>query len=282
MRRALGMVLIAVLVVLAGCSGVLGGGGGEPTETVTPAAVPTDEPTPTPVPRLAPGLTRQGIENASALIGAHTSLLQNRSFTQKSNTTGVAQNGSSLFQTISTSRSGPAGEKVYTVSERNGSYGSPSDLSFPVRTEVWANDERLFRKRTYANGTATYDRFEQRYGASGAGLIYLLEPFGTANTSVTTRERNGTTLYLVQGESQGESAFRQGNVSLRLLVDSRGLIHSYRTVREIPSDESLARVVSETRISKVGATDAPERPSWVGEAMNRTTSVARNGTETPM
>lgn len=135
-------------------------------------------------------------------------------------------------------------------------------------------------KRVYANGTTTYERFEQQYGASGAGLTYLLEPFGTANTSVTTRERNGTTLYLVRGNIQEESEFRQGNVSLRLLVDSRGLIHSYRTVRGVPSDENITRVVSETRISKIGATGAPERPSWVGEAMNRTTPAASAETET--
>jgi hypothetical protein len=273
MRRALGMVLIAVLVVLAGCSGVLGGGGGEPTETITPAAVPTDEPTPTPVPQLAPGITGEGIENPGVLVSAHTSILQNQSFTMRSNSTGLAANGSAVGRSTVTLRAGPPGEGVHLVPEGNGTY----------TYSVWSKDGRTFQKRTFPNGTTTYLRYEaysgERYGATGAGLRGLLKPFSVANTSVTEQERNGTTLYLVQGNARSDEGFRQGNISLRMLVDSRGFIHSYRTTREAPFDDDVSRIISESRYSKVGATDAPERPSWVETAKNRTTSTASSGTE---
>ena len=275
MQRALGTMLICLLVVLAGCNGVFGGDS-EPTETLTPAAVPTDEPTPTPVPQLAPGVTGNGIKDVNALVAAHGSFLRNRSYTRRSNATGLAQNGSVLFRTMSTSRAGPANEGAYSISERSNSSGYSIVGYAPVHTEVWANRGRLFLKSTYANGTTTYDRFEQQYGYSGAGLRFQLEAFDTANTSVTERERNGTTLYLVRGSMQGNAR----NASLRLLVDSRGFIHSYRTVREGSFEANVSKVVSETRYTGVGETEAPERPSWVDEAMNRTTATRPVGTTT--
>lgn len=261
------VLLVATLVVLAGCSGVFGEGG-QPTETITPAAVPTDEPTPTPVPQLAPGLTGEGIENPSVLVGAHTSVLRNKSFTIQSNSTGMASNGSVIDQSAGTLRAGPPGEGVHLVSKGNGT----------ATYSIWSKDGRTFQNRTVPNGTTTYRRSEVhsggRYGTNGVGLRSLLEPFLIANTSVTERERNGTTLYLVRGSTRIDEEYRRGNVSLRMLVDSRGFIHSYRAVREATFDEDLSRIISENRYSKIGATDAPERPSWVATAKNRTTPMS--------
>ena len=269
MRRALGTMLVVVLVVLAGCSGVFGGDGDDSTETVTPAAVPTDKPTPTPVPQFAPGLTGEGIENPRVLVGAHTSVLRNRSFTLRSNSTGVAQNGSIIGRSTGTLRAGSPSEGVHYVSEGNGT----------ATYSIWAKGGRTFQKQTFPNGTTTYRQYEaysgERYGVSGAGLRTLLEPFSIANSSVTERERNGTTLYLVRGDARNDERYGQGNISLRMLVDSRGFIHSYRTVREAPFDgEEVSQISRESRYTKVGATDAPERPSWVETAKNRTTPPA--------
>ncbi|HET7323989.1 MAG TPA: hypothetical protein VFJ06_06640, partial [Halococcus sp.] len=87
MQRTLGTILVAVLVVFAGCNGVLGSGSDEPDIRFTPVPVPTDKPTPTPVPQLAPGLTRQGIEYVSPLLAAPESFYRNRSFTIRANYT---------------------------------------------------------------------------------------------------------------------------------------------------------------------------------------------------
>ena len=130
MRRALGTVLVVVLVVLAGCSGVFGGGDGS-TETVTPAAVPTDEATATPAPRLVPGVTKRGIESPRALVAAHQSFLQNRSFTQRSNSTALAANGSAVLRTTGTLRAGPMGTFRY-VSNSSGPYLAKQPASLPM------------------------------------------------------------------------------------------------------------------------------------------------------
>lgn len=281
MQRAVGTVLVAVLVVLAGCSGVFSGSG-EPTETLTPASVPTDKPTPTPVPQLAPGVTEQGIENASALVAAHGSFLQNRSFTQRSNSTALASNGSVLLRTTSTLRAGPAGEGLYSVIERNGSYLSRESAAISAHSEAWLNGERYVVKRTFPNGTTTHNRAPSsatRADIATGTLPYLLESFGTNDTTVTERlTRNGTTLYRVEGTSD---ARRQPNTTLRLLVDSRGVVHEYTTTRRLSAGSGVSKSVTRTRLVAINETDAPERPSWVDEAMNRTTPAASGENGTP-
>jgi hypothetical protein len=282
MRRALGMILVSVLVVLAGCSGVLGGGGGEPTETVTPAAVPTDEPTPTPAPRLAPGITERGIVSPQALVAAHQSFLQNRSFTQRSNSTALAANGSTVLRTTGTLQVGPPGEGLYSVIERNGSYVSQESAMISTRSEAWWDGGQYVVRRTFPNGTTAYTQrpiSTARASAATGALPYLLESFGTNNTTVTDRlTRNGTTLYRVRGVTQ---TYMAGNTTLRLLVDSRGVVHKYTTTRRLSSGSGVSRSITKTRLVAINETDAPERPSWVDDALNRTTSTASSGTELP-
>lgn len=284
MTRALAAIAVAALVVLAGCGAVFGdsSGGGEPTSTVTPMAVPTDEPTPEPTPgpntTITPGLTGAGIENATALVATHSARLRNTSFVTRTNTTRLAANGSVVFSQTSTLRAGSPGSSASFASELNGSSWPSSRVATPVRTAAWSNDGPLLLNQTYANGTSRYDRIDSpglRASATGLGLQFALEPLGTANTSVTELERNGTTLYRVSGRVRD---IERGNVSARLLVDSRGIIREYRTVRETAFDENVSRIVTERDFSAIGTTDAPERPSWVDEALNRTTPVSERTT----
>ena len=279
MQRVAGTVLV-VLVTLAGCSGVFGGGG-EPRETLTPASVPTDEPTPTPVPQLAPGLNQQGIENANALIATHNSFRRNHSFTTRSNSTELDQNGTVRFRSTGTLHAGPPGTGVYAVSdsERGVNDQYPNNQSYLNHVESWMDGKRVFRQLRYTNGTTTYARHRatSRLG-SGAFLRSMLKPYGTANTSVTEREHNGTTLYLVRGSTQSDQGLGSENVSLRLLIDSQGVIHSYRIVKylsynDAPTGDGTPKVIHEQNISGIGTTDAPERPSWIGEATNQTTPL---------
>lgn len=273
MRRTIAAVLLSVLVVLAGCSGVFGGGD-ESAETVTPVAVPTDEPTPTPVPQLAPGVTERGIESPRALIDAHRSFLQNRSFTQRSNSTALAANGSVILQATSTARAGPQGKRLHSVIERNGSFTSREPTTISTRSEAWWGGEQYLVKRTFPNGTTTYSRppiDTTRVDIATGTLPYLLGSFDTNNTTVTDHQsRNGTTLYRINGTSDVP---RQPNTTLELLVDSRGVIHEYTTIRRLSADSGVSKSVTRTRLVAIGETDAPERPSWIETAKNRTTAT---------
>jgi hypothetical protein len=281
MQRTLGTILVVVMVVFAGCGGVLGGGSDEPVETLTPAPVPTDKPTPTPVPQLAPGLTGNGIENMSALVAASKSFFQNRTFTVMMNKTAVAPNGTVLSHTTGTLHAGSAGKGFVVVYESEGDSLLMNKSTDPVRTEAWSDSERFFEKQTYANGTTTYNRLPIDGQLTGFGyaigpITYLPNSFGINDTTVTERlTRKGTTLYRVSGTV---SDVPWANVSFRLLVDSHGIIHEFTIVRHHSSTEGIAKTVSTVEFSKIGMTDAPKRPSWVDEAINRTTPIPE---ETP-
>lgn len=69
MRRTLAVLLLAALVATTGCSGLFRGDS-EPAATTTP---PPEE-------RLAPGISENGVYNASALVDAHLSQLSDTGF----------------------------------------------------------------------------------------------------------------------------------------------------------------------------------------------------------
>ena len=260
-------VVVVVLVVLAGCNGVLDGGDGS-TATVTPAAVPTDRPTATAHPALAPGLTRRGIEDPEALLAAHADALDGRSFTTRSNTTVEFPNGSVAARGTSTTYAGPSGEAVRLVLDRNGT-------DEPTRIEAWQRDGELLVNRTYTNGTTTYDRIavggQQRIGTYGAGsLEYLFDSTSLAGTSVAERARNGTPVYVVRGRTEGQL---MDGTTFRLVVDSDGRIQRYRVTRATFAGNESATATTVVTYDDVGTTPPPERPAWVDTARERTTTV---------
>ena len=288
MQRALAVIVVATLVVLAGCSAVFDGGSAdESTPTITPMAVPTDEPTPTPAPQFAPGLSARGIENPASLVRAHRSALDGESFVVRTNTTRLAANGSVVSTSTTVVRAAPPGRGFEYVAEQSGSATSPP--APVVRFEGWSDGEDVFVRRTYANGTtsrssrsntAEWVRRDIRRGTAP----YFLESFGPANTTVERFRRNGSTWYRVAGTARTELF---GNVSLRMIVDGRGVIHDHRMTRQESPAENRSRTVSVTRLSAIDGTVVPDRPAWVDKATNRTpvtpnaTTTASNATATP-
>lgn len=270
MRRTAGLVLV-VAVVLAGCSGVLDGGSSETTGPSTANETTSGE-------RLAPGLTDAGVVNASALVVAHESVLGNQSFTRTTNATARTANGSVLVDTSSVVRVGPPGEGLDSVVEQRGSATSVATGGVPAHREVWTDGGPVFVNNTYANGTTRYERLPAdasgRSGAVSGGVEYALEAYGPANTSVSERRSNGSTRYVVTSDTNGTTTGAES--SLRLVVDERGVIHELRTETS-PAGNTSSPLVRTAAFSGVGTTEVPERPAWVGTAMNRT---APNGTTT--
>ncbi|WP_436907281.1 DUF7537 family lipoprotein [Halosimplex marinum] len=73
--------VVVALVTLAGCSVVADGGGPDPTDTLTPAPIPTTAPTDTAAPSpLPPGVTTRGTVSPSALATAHVRAVTGRSY----------------------------------------------------------------------------------------------------------------------------------------------------------------------------------------------------------
>ena len=269
MRSALVLIFLALIVVFAGCNGVFGGNS-RSTETLTPAQVPTDEPTPTPVPQLAPGLTGAGIENGSALVAAHRSIIRNQSFVVRGNSTFLATNGSVLGHGTSTLRAGPAGES-YHLSQRTKLFINVN-ATYPVSSESWWNGKQYYRKQTFANGTTRYTRFDLSDQQTAYGYVYdflpqYIESLNENNTVVTGQvNRSNTTLYRVEVTGSAPK-----NGISQLLVDPRGVIYQYIHTQQIRSQTRISRIVSDSQLLSSGGDKRPKRPPWVDEAKNQTT-----------
>ncbi|PSQ49120.1 hypothetical protein BRD12_05780, partial [Halobacteriales archaeon SW_12_67_38] len=265
--------------------------GGEPTPTVTPMAVPTDEPAPMPVPEFAPGLSERGLASPETLARTHRSVLGGTSFVMHTNTTRLAANGSTRSTSTTLVRTASAGRGFLYITEQNGS--GPSPRAPAVRVEGWSDGNDVFVKQTYANGTVSRssrpNTAEQvRYSIQRGTAPYFIGSFGPANTTVERFRQNGSTWYRVAGTTRSELF---GNVSLRMTVDSRGLIRRHRTTREESPAKNRSRTVSATRLSAIDGVVVPDRPAWVDNVTdpraatpNPTTSGstrAPNATTTP-
>lgn len=264
------LVLLVVLVALAGCNGVFGGETDDVEKTFTPVAVPTAEPTPTPVPRLAPGLTVEGVVNASALAAAHDAVLENTSFTVWEVVTYRTRNGTPIRRVRSVAHIGADGR--FLVTKRwSGT---------PQRVVYYYDGERLLVATTDSRGT-TYHRASpeiailRRSVATGSGQIERV--FLAAETRVVGRTtHNGTTVYRLVPETQTQSMEATSfgrSVSVKARVTERGLVRTYtfrQTLNGEGSDGAAVIVVS-TRYTEVGSTTI-ERPAWYDEALSATTN----------
>jgi hypothetical protein len=284
--------LIVALVVLAGCGGVLGDdGGSSDVETVTPAPVPTDEPTPTPVPQLAPGLTGQGIENASALAAAHEAALRNRSFTSWTNYTIRYRNGT-LYRRSNASVRVAGGGRGRVLAEYKYGQERANESRF-ARYDIWIGDERAVSALTYTNGTTTYRNetsvfVTPRVFTRIAGLGATKNPFNGSETRIIGKTmRNGIERYRV--------AIREPSVLPRLpglersqsrvdgtewtlinataVIDANGLVRefdmTYAAETESGGDVEVTYTV---RRSAIGNTTT-ERPPWYDEAVAATNAT---------
>jgi hypothetical protein len=261
-RRAL--VGLLLVVTLAGCSGL--SSPGDPTPTLSPAAVPTDVPTDRPPRRLAPGVTESGIVDASALAAAHAEVLTGARVTLRYNYTERALDGALRWRTVTTVRFGDDGRYRYarTDSDANGT---------ARRVERWSDGERVVERQRVGDNT-TVEILRDARGdplAPDAALPVdrddgrgIEAVFDAVPTTVTGRERrNGTTYYRLSGTGPATpNPTAIEDASLRAVVDGRGLVHRYRLGYTIDrGDGPPGRVVGILRVTDLGETTV-RRPGW--------------------
>jgi hypothetical protein len=287
MRRSILPVLLAVAVVLAGCSGFPFGGDETPTRTVTPAAVPTDEPTPTPVPQLAPGLTGQGVTDAFVLGEAHVAALDDISYTMQENFSVTYRNRTDYRQRGVVARLAANDSRYYVSRSISGPqiYGNGTAVN-----AFWSNGTRVLRAQMF-NGSVSYypprgadrgTRSPARVGFATTNREQIYRLFSSVETRVTDRERrNGTTVYRVEATNVTNPTAFEGikrqnpeNLTLVAHINSAGLIREYRLNYTATVNGSPVRVSRRARYTNLGNTTV-ERPPWYDEA------IANVSTATP-
>lgn len=278
MREAhLRYLLAAALVAVAGY-GVYSAAPQQTGEVpVASAATTTQTPVPTttgPPEQLAPGLTRDGVTDASTLAGAHADQVRNDSYTVVVAGTTWNANRSVYWRVDSYARVGAGGSPVLFVWNTS---GVPPDVS-TLRSDIaiWHNDTQSFARHVDANGTAHYHRSAPErdvLGSTPGRGPAIRSLFGAVNTTVVERiERNDTTLYRVVSTAQPRSMVSdrpRSNYSLSALVDSSGLVHRYRVSYDVHEDGRTLHRSRTWRLSAIGTTTVGE-PAWLDDAVNAT------------
>lgn len=248
-------VAVCLLLVGAGCAGVTGEGGG--------VAAPSDPP---------PGLTADEVTDASALVGAHTRALSNRTFTVRTTSRTHPVEGGWTRTTNRTWRL-DAGDPVRgTVTSRSKTTGDPPDRVAGARTRLSAYREGSTTYRRVANGSSvTYDRIGLLNTSVRLNQPLQRRPIASlsdrTNASVEPVVVDGQPRYRVTATLATRGAI--SNASIRLLVSPEGVVRSLR-VRRTVEYRSGKRVVTRTaRIEDVGSTTI-DRPEWYDEAVAAT------------
>lgn len=268
-RRVGLTVAVALLVTLAGCSGLgLGGDGtgpGDGTGAGDGYGVSGDELEGT---TLADS-TAAGVESA----GTYT--------TEQSSTVVGSQQGTEFItEATTTTRVDFDAGQGFRESQQTQTSGNRSQ---EVASAVYTDGDTSYRQRM-AGGNVTYDTqegestglggvrpvnvtaFDQNYAPIIDGMAW--EQDGTEQTDGTT-----VTAYTATGvENQSQLGLGQDTtidgVSGSLLVDGDGIIRGISLDYDIESGESTTSLDAEITLTDVGSTDV-EEPEWLSEAQSQ-------------
>ncbi|MFQ3295503.1 MAG: hypothetical protein ACI9PP_000839 [Halobacteriales archaeon] len=267
-RKMVIVASIGAVVLLAGCGAIpLGSDSG---------------------PSMPPGLSDDGVRNASELTSAHRETLTNRPHTVDVNETIRYENGSLWGSKRATIRVDPASRIATAVVEpkpTNGPFSPPFHLS--ARTvEFYRNGTAIAAK---ASNDTTTKQVPPSVPGTGSNLRdpKMVPPLltGLELQYKGTVERKGRTLYRIEAtevtdEDLVASTVLSGrryddirNVSFRALVTERGLVAQYRVTYAVVKTEGYKFPDTEDGVVIGGkrtvtfraiGTTTVERPEWVG------------------
>ncbi|WP_436931368.1 hypothetical protein [Halosimplex halobium] len=282
------LVATALLVVLAGCSALAGGGEPTPADTVTPAPVPelgsTDTPAPsTPRERLGafPAISAGGTVNASGLYAAHVDYLSSHSYT------------------LSWERRTAGGDGVITR-EYDRRIAVGADGRFLVRNEdggtnltlTYGDREGAYRRVVSPNGTAVSPvtmpvtgPAGQRYAEAVSFEVLMFVETGYDSVDVVTRDGRPyariVSDHVPPAIPETYSAYAVHDFRATLWVAPEGYVravHYEFVLRNV--DERIA-VEWRYTYDRVGETTV-DRPGWVPDAAtDRRGTAAPSSTVTP-
>lgn len=246
MRRHHMLVAVSVcLLVLAGCTAS--------PESSTP-----------------PGISEEGVTDVSALVEAHTEVLQSTSFTVQSSRTMQSEDPEFEATTNSTwSIDGTETLRGSVISNTSVTGEAPDQyLQAPDRTSTWRNGKTTV-ERTETNGNISDRRVDflntsvKQNQALHRKTIYELST--RSNATVERVSREGTEWYRVDAELNDTTI--TSNATMTLLVDPNGTVREVRTAKTVRYRSGPRRIIQRVQISDIGTTTV-ERPAWAAEILN--------------
>ena len=260
MRRPL---IIAVLVVLAGCSGVIE----DPTDRDPYGVDDVVEPDGTADASVPPGLEDDGLEDDRALLESHDDELADESYSVHAAVTVTDIEGDELFtEDHWTFRE--TTERWHTVERQAG-----EPVTTVTRTTLPGTGER--RLDHWEADDERFQRLESDGGVDRrAGVHWETYPAGERleaglaaidESTVHTRTFEGEIYYEIDGETPtADSPYLEEGFDATVYVRADGLIEYYELEGTIIEDGREVVVTEELTVYDVGETDL-EEPTWVEE-----------------
>lgn len=248
MRPALHVAVVLVLL-FAGCIGQ------------GPAPLPDDSTETTPYP---PGVTADGVSNASALVDAHRDHVTTHGAVVTSNGTTTVRFGGEpqTVETNATARATPNLTRIHVVSW--GVRVSGNETA-PERYEVYANETTVLQRIAYENETSV--RVERR-GESAPIVVERVvraQPLRSALESLDlevlgTERRNGRTVTTLSADETTLNGDTPSRNAATLEVAASGRVLSLSTIRDQNTTTAVGRRTLD--VTWANATTV-EPPAWV-------------------
>lgn len=278
MQRPALSVLLALALVLAGCSGAQAPGTTTEHRTTTATTQPTADasttttaaatPTRTTAERLAPGVTRAGVVNASALVGAHVSSLNTSGYEHRVRVaTEMETEANETFTSEQTRRArATPGWGEYRL--RRVQVEADDDARQRSVSTEWSNSTVLLL-RTEAGNRTDYQRLDDvGLGGSAEREMRLTSRLVLRDFlrwgDYRVADRNGSAVTLV---ADGASAENVTAFSATAAVDADGRIHRLNaTMTAAMTGDRTMTMRVQYRLVRLGV-EHVEQPPWADEAL---------------
>lgn len=250
-------IVVVLLVAATGCQGIT---------DITP---PNGTETPTAEPIAAPGISNDGTVDPSRVIDAHEASLRNRSYTIRERLVVTYANGSKRGVRTSIQRIGSEKRRYLYVMNQTGEF--PWSIPPYPDMRAWSNGNRTYVQLIKYDGTEYYSNRAERAPVRGnvfdTPFIFRRYLSAVNKTTVVPTTENGWQAYRVSWNNSNTSS----TFSLRLMINSFGLIYRFRVSYQVNSVQWDGAVTREFWITDIGETEF-DRPSWVSAARNASAS----------
>jgi len=270
------LLAVASLIVLAGCGSAGGPSTASPAETLTPAPVPTTPASDATVDH-GPNVTNGRVSDPWRFGLTHRRALWNTSYTVTINQTIVA--GNETIQYLDRRARVEAGGDRYALTQRSNNTGYATRLAAGPEYGIWQTADRGWY-RLAGPHHVQYGRIDGVRGRSGSDptdherVADLLTAFSIERRDLSSTRRVryrllSTGLVEPTALDPPPQLVDPRNASLNLLVDSAGIVRSYRVSYRATYRDRPVTVTRSLTITGVGSTTASP-PDWLPAARNET------------